>query len=702
MTQRLKARAARRRPSCLLVPVALSALAFLAAAGGRAAASPLPPEDLRVRDGGDAWRPDNGFGLLWENPEQPGTPPIVAVRYRVRDPIGTVVVGEKRIGWAAHLISNLYVPNMPAAYTAEVWLEDANGSQGAPASAKLRFDNARPGNVEPQPKPGWVSRTDQPYPLRISRPGEPPPASGIRGYAVSIERASSGDPCQAIDRCSDAETDLRGGSEGDTLSIGELAEGAHYVHAVAVSGSGMKSALPGHAALRVDKTDPVTSLSGLPSGWTNQSVFLVAEAADALSGMKAGAEGESPFTAIRVDGAVPTTAAGDSVNAAVIEAGIHTVAYYARDAAGNVNDGGTSNGQPNRAPATAVVRIDREAPRVAFSNFQDPGHPEVIEARVADSPAGPDGSRGTIAVRPLGSDDRFESLPTEAGEVLRARWDSDAHPPGEYEFRAIGYDAAGNSSSTTQRADGSSMALSNPLKIPTALYSGFGGRTMPAPRCERQKGGTRCRRRTSGEFEQRPGVLAVPHGQGALFSGRLVGARVPVPGERVLVIQRFPTALGPAELVTTVRTGPDGTFTAQLPPGPSREVRAVFAGSPTLTRSTSKAVQLEVGSGVRLRVSSPLATVGGRPVVFGGRLRASGAAISVKERTVQLQFRAPGIPWTEFRSIQTDARGRFRCAYRFSDDDSRGVRFQFRAFVPTQVGWPYRPAGSAPVTVRGR
>ena len=61
---------------------------------------------------------------------------------------------------------------------------------------------------------------------------------------------------------------------------------------------------------------------------------------------------------------------------------------------------------------------------------------------------------------------------------------------------------------------------------------------------------------------------------------------------------------------------------------------------------------------------------------------------------MQLQFRLPGLPWSEFRTIHTDRRGHFRYAYRFADDDSRGVRFQFRAFAPAQAGWPYEPAGS--------
>ncbi len=395
------------------------------------------------------------------------------MHYRVRSPSGAVVVGETRIGWPEIAISNLRVPSSPGAYTAEVWLEDAAGAQGAPAAVKLRFDNTRPAGVEPLPKPGWISRTDQPYTLPISQPSGPQPVSGIRGYAISIDRSPTGDPCQQADRCSDTETDLRGGSGDHLLAIGELPEGRSYAHAVAVAGSGMKSAQPGHAVLRVDRTDPVTVLSGAPSGWTNHSVSLLASAADALSGMQDGGEGESPFTAIRVDGGVPATAAGDSVSASVIEAGVHAVSYYARDAAGNVNDGGNSNGQPNHAPSTVAVRIDRDPPGVAFLNSQDPAGPETIRARVADSLAGPDTLRGAIAVRPAGSDDRFEALPTEAGALLRAQWDSDAYPAGGYEFRAIGYDAAGNWSATTDRSDGSRMVLSNPLKFATALHAGF-------------------------------------------------------------------------------------------------------------------------------------------------------------------------------------------------------------------------------------
>jgi hypothetical protein len=93
--------------------------------------------------------------------------------------------------------------------------------------------------------------------------------------------------------------------------------------------------------------------------------------------------------------------------------------------------------------------------------------------------------------------------------------------------------------------------------------------------------------------------------------------------------------------------------------------------------------------------------VGGPPLVFRGRVACPDGAISAEGESVQLQFRLPGLPWAEFRTIRTDRRGRFRYAYRFSDDDSRGARFQFRAYAPAQSDWPCEPAGSLPVAVRG-
>ena len=488
----------------------------------------------------------------------------------------------------------------------------------------------------------------------------------------------------------------------DSLPLADLPEGTSYIHAVAVSGSGMKSAQAGTAVVHVDTTLPSARLSGAPAGWTNRPVQLTATATDDLSGMQA-AGVNGPFTALRVDGGVPTVAAGNSVSAAVIDEGVHDIAYYARDAAGNVNDGGAGNGLANPAPATATVRIDRKDPAASFVNYQNPLDPELIEVRVSDGQSGPDPSRGRISVRPAGSGDEFEALPTETnGGRLRARWDSDAYPAGEYEFRATGYDAAGNAVTTARRSNGASMVLSNPLKVPTAVHAGFGGRALVWQHCARLRGKRRCRREKIESFDGRPTSRAVPYGRGSTFSGRLL-ARLdsPLAGMPVQVVEQFKPGSQPTQRVTTVETGADGVFTVHLGPGPSRTVTAVFEGTRTLTRSRGRPVRLAVRGGVKVWASAPVATIGGRPIVFRGKVLAGGATIPGDGKSVQLQFRAPGIPWTEFRTIQTDPLGRFDYAYRFTDDDSRGVRFKFRAVAPTQSDWPYEPGGSRPVAVRG-
>jgi len=664
-----------------------------------AVAAPPPPADLEVQGGEDSWHADRSFRLRWRNPAG-----VAAVRYRVRDPLGGVAVATQRLAWAA-TEADVRVPAVPGAYTAEVWLEDYAGAQGAPAAAKLRFDDARPGATAPVPSAAWVGRTGFPFTVRLQPPGGEQPLSGIRGYAVSVDALPNADPCAAPDRCTDAETDLHGGVGNDSFSVAQLPEGATYVHAVAVSGAGMRSATTGRGVIRVDMADPVTRLDGAPSGWTDRPVNLVATAIDSCSGMAPDGAGATPFTAIRVDGGPPTTGAGDSVATSLIAEGVHAVAYYARDLAGNVDDGGSSNGVPNRQPRVALVRIDRTPPAASFANAQDPLDPELIRVRVTDGLSGADPQRGWIGLRAAGSGDPFAPLPASPApaDELLARWDSDSYPAGEYEFQATAYDLAGNATVTSRRANGTAMVLSNPLKATTSLRAAFGGRALAAWRCTRRRGRRRCRRRVIRQPGLRPRKRTVPYGRGVLLTGRLAnGIGSALGGRRpVRMIETFGGDRGAATRMSTALTDAGGGFSFRLPPGPSRRVAVAFDGSPTLTRSVSRPLSLRVRSVVRLRASSAVARVGGSPLVFRGRVVAAPGTIPPEGKRVQLQFRLPGLEWSAFRTVQSDRRGRFRYAYRFSDDDSRGVRFQFRAYAAAQDGWPYEPGGSLPVVVRG-
>jgi hypothetical protein len=644
--------------------IAAIALALACLPLPQAPADSFQPIDLRVEGGQDSWHRSQLFNLNWTNP--PGT--VAAVHYRLLGPSGEVLIGDKTMAWAATSITPLRVGEEPGVYTAEVWLEDGSGGAGPPVPAKLRFDDTPPGRVEAETPTGWIGRTDFPYAIRLSGPAGPLPPSGIRGYAVSVDASPNGDPCPGAGAC---EANVTAQAGMGSFAVPDLPEGQSYVHAVAISGAGVASAGPSNATVRVDETDPVTTIEGVPAGWSRTPVVLRANAGDEASGMATAGTG-APFTAIRIDGGAPIIAAGDSVSTTVIGAGVHTVAYYARDAAGNVNDGGTSNGHPNRGPATALVRIDRDPPALVFLAAQSPADPERIEARAADAGSGLDPGRGSIAVRRLGSGDRFAPLPTDTiGDSLAAHWNSAIYPPGEYEFQVTVYDRAGNQATSSLRADGTPMRLRGPLKLPVRIVGASHRRTLR-------------------------------YGRGTWFGGRLVAARrTPLAGMPVRVSERFAAGSVPSERVSTVRTGADGRFGLHLPPGPSRGVSAEVAPTATTYGARSGELVLDVRSHVVFHVSAPTARVGGRPVVFRGRVAAGGVAMPAEGKTVQLQFRLPGLPWREFRGVRSDRQGRFHYAYRFSDDDSRGVRFQFRAYAPAQTGWPFEPAGSLPVSVLG-
>jgi hypothetical protein len=590
------------------------------------------------------WQAQREFAIEWD----PITPldPTEAV-YEIWDSQGQLAVRFRRP--IDEMLKDVQVPAAPGIYTLEAWLETASGEAGPHSTTTLRFDDTSPPGPGLDSPPDWILGT-QPAAVDIAPGPGLIPLSGIGGYAISVDRGDDSAPCAQPDHCLAAEIDLAS-DEGGTIALGTLPEGIHFVRTVAVSGAGVPSQVT-TAAVRVDGSAPLLSLEGAPTGWSDRPVLVTAHAADALSGMAA-AGPLGPFTAVAVDGAAPARALGAAVSAWVGGSGTHSVEYFARDAAGNTGDS-----------AGTLVRIDEGLPVVVFAAAQDPAEPERIEATVSDPLSGPSPDRGWIGIRLSGTRASFEQLPTRnADDRLVAHWDSDSYPPGKYELLATGFDAAGNSAAGTDRARGSRMVLVNPLKAQVELEAGLS------------------RRRLTGRL-------------------RRIGGG-PVSGRDVVVTETFAAGSKPQQRSTVVSTGREGSFALRLRPGPSREVVARFAGTALLSRAASHATHIEAATKVRLRSSAPTARVGGRPVVFSGRVARRGAA-TVAGLPVELQFRFRGGAWSEFRTVEADARGRFRYRYRFSDDDSRGVRFQFRAHVKGREGWPYGPGTSRPVNVTGR
>jgi hypothetical protein len=646
--------------------------------------------------GGDVWHADNEFRVEWD--PNPPTPFASVVKYGVRAAGGFYIAGfpdetvENPVS-----VAIVRVPPAPGVYLFEAWDFHPYDAfpNGPRVAVPLFFDDARP----PAPAvstPAWVA-AGSPVPIHLAPPTAPLPVSGIQGYAVSIDAAASASPCVRADRCAAAEIDLPGGSGPAAISLPAPPEGISYVHAVAVSGSGKDSAAAATVAIGVDGTPPQVRLEGTPAEWAAGPVKVTARATDPLSGMAAAGPG-GPATAIEVDGAPPLLTEGASASATVGGEGTHRVAYWGRDAVGNAGDGSL----PFAHPTSTTIRIDETDPTVRFL-AGDPGDPERIEATVADRLSGPAAGRGEIELRPVGSTGRFEPLPTEAGRGrLVARWSSDDYPRGDYEFRAVGYDAAGNSAASTLDAGGAPLVLRNPVKRVANLAFGFGGAQLVFQRCARTDGSRRCHRTVIRPFAKRPASRALPCCHGALVGGRLLDTGgEPLPGQSVDVVETFARGARMRSRTIAVTTDARGAFRAWLPPGPSRRVSAEFPGTHRLTRASGRRLRLRVRAGVRLRVSTTRVWVGGAPVVFRGRIVHPEARIPPTGLPVQLQFRLPGMSWSEFRTLQTDSAGRFAYPYSFTDDDSAGVRFLFRAFVPATGNWAFAPATSRPVAVTG-
>jgi hypothetical protein len=357
-------------------------------------------------------------------------------------------------------------------------------------------------------------------------------------------------------------------------------------------------------------------------------------------------------------------------------AGSYALQLWLRDEAGN------------EAPSSAVtvpLRLDDVRPTVGFS--VDAPETQVM-ADVTDAHSGP--ASGQILYRRVDSADWTE-LPTK---LVRGSAADKAHlvapmPQldfGTFVFRADAVDAAGNTASTTLRTDGTQMAV----------------RRVPPPQVIRPlRGKARLFARLRGGHG-RGDSLTVRFGAAALLSGRLTRADGAGVGDRELRVVSRPSqgALAPVA-VATVRTGEQGGFELQLPPGPSRRLTVTFPGDGGLEPASRRGLELRVRSGISLRaVPSSLRT--GQVVRLSGKVRSKGAPIPRRGKLVAIQYLEQATHrWRPVLVTRSDHHGRFRTRYRFRYVSGHAA-IRLRATALPEERWPYVPGSSPPVTVRVR
>ncbi len=178
------------------------------------------------------------------------------------------------------------------------------------------------------------------------------------------------------------------------------------------------------------------------------------------------------------------------------------------------------------------------------------------------------------------------------------------------------------------------------------------------------------------------------------LSGRLTtGGGQPISGAAI-DLRATPAYAGARPLaMVSPRTDAEGRFSVSLAAGASsRTLRFAYrAHLDDVQAAATGALRLVTRAGIALRVS-PHTAGAGSSIHFRGRLR--GGPVPRGGKQLVLEARSPGSPWIQFKVVRTDARGRYRAAYRFKFPGPADYRFRVRS--EAESDYPFA-AGSSNV-----
>lgn len=505
---------------------------------------------------------------------------------------------------------------------------------------------------------------------------------GVQAWVAGASREEGARPCDYAQRIP-----CPSGPGQIALDTDKLPEGTQQLHLTAADAAG-NSAESAPVAVRIDNTPPGAVPVSVEGGeaWRNRDSFT-------LGWQNPPEADRAPIVAAdwsicRVGGGEceTGTASGPGVSAVdgltVPGPGEWEARVWRRDAAGNV--------QPQNASVQVRLRFDPEPPELGFepSSAQDPTR---VAVHMADGVSGV--ATGGVEMSRVGSGVWQPLLATLEGEELVTRIDDASLPAGEYQLRATATDRAGNEAASESRVDGSPMRVTLPLRVPTSVSAGLVHREV-----EREVVHRHGRRHVRGhETTEVVPAETVGFGAKATFTGRLLDrAGNPLAGAGVAVWQLIPEE---AEVqVATLTTAADGGFAYEVDADASRRLRFVYAGTAT-TLPAEGSAELLVRGASTLKVR-PRHVLNGGSVTFTGRVR--GGPLPAKGKLVELQVRLTH-EWSTFRTTRTDTEGSWSVPYPFRRTCGR-ARYRFRARLPGEAGFPFRPGRSrvGTVTVRGR
>jgi hypothetical protein len=408
--------------------------------------------------------------------------------------------------------------------------------------------------------------------------------------------------------------------------------------------------------------------------------------------------------------------------------GIHTVSCTAWNRAVG------PQGQPNTGSGSLSVRIDEAPPSLSFAP-QNPLDPTGLVVDTSDTESGV--AVGSIQIAPAGSS-AWTSLPASFdGAHLLAHFD-DAGLHGPYNFQATSCDNVGNCATATERltlplrvASDSQVSLTkiiNPLRKRIVRERvRVGGHWVTVRRGKRlvrvKRGGhvkiikvvkyvERCsmhrvrtarhrwrvKRVCKAPHVHVTTVLRVPYGHEVTIRGLYTTAEgVPLGGQPVRILAAPDNNSGAFIQLGTVTTAADGAWTATLPPGPSRTIRAVTDGTATILPSSGQVTTIVPADVKLLRVWPRHVRWGGTVhlvgQLMGGYLPPGGAL-------VRLRIGIGSARTTYGVREHVTGDGRFTTTYTFGlGVPSIRQSYWFQIASLPMGNYPYAPAASRRVSV---
>ena len=172
----------------------------------------------------------------------------------------------------------------------------------------------------------------------------------------------------------------------------------------------------------------------------------------------------------------------------------------------------------------------------------------------------------------------------------------------------------------------------------------------------------------------------------------MTSAGLPLAGQPVAVLTAPDNGSNAFTEAAAVTTGPDGSWTATLPPGPSRIIEASYPGSPTILPATGSATVITPAKIVLTRVT-PDRTPWGSMVRITGRVL--GGYIPASSKLLRLDLGVVGIPGlSKIQGIpNVSPDGTFTTTYKFARYQGV-VRFWLQVSSLAEADFPFSPSHS--------